>query len=281
MIDVGSGEILKAETEKCTGNEQESLINSIKNVVDEITTPASKEEQHVLGRICNKSTAELNVDVDSYTKAIELNPKDAEAYNNRGKTYHGLGEYHKAMEDYGKAIELSPKYAEAYAYRAFAYVNLEEYNKAIDDCNTAIKLNPDYAEAYAYRGFAYFNLGQAQNAMDDFNRSIKLSPEYADAYCGRGAVYCVLGQSEKAIDDLNRAITLDSRLALAYFTRGVAYASLKTYTVSASGDIYQAGILFLKQRDKTRAMKSIDMMKRIDPSSPLVKKLMDKVYEEQ
>jgi tetratricopeptide (TPR) repeat protein len=281
IIDVESGKIDRAETDQCAKCEEDFLIKSIKIIVDKIVAIVPKEirEENVLGRISNKSTAELNADIDTCSKAILLNPKDAEAYNNRGKAYHGLCDYRKAMDNYTKAIELRPEYAEAYSNRGFAYGNLEEYKKSIDDCNKAIKLSPDYAEAYNNRGFAYFNLVQYQNAMDDFNKAIMLSPQYADPYCGRGAVYCSSRDFQKAVDDCSRAITLNPQHALAYFTRGVAYASLKTFAFAACGDVYQAGLLFLKQRDEPRALKCIDIIAKIDPSSPLIKKLQDKSYE--
>src|SRR5436190_15911175 len=39
------------------------------------------------------------------------------AYVNRGNAYHSRGEYDQAIADYGKAIEINPKYAEAYNNR--------------------------------------------------------------------------------------------------------------------------------------------------------------------
>ena len=47
---------------------------------------------------------------------------NAEAYYNRGIAYGDKGEYDKAIEDYSKAIELNPEYAEAYNNRGNAYV---------------------------------------------------------------------------------------------------------------------------------------------------------------
>ena len=41
-----------------------------------------------------------------YNRAIELDPDLAEAYSNRGHTYHDLGDYEQAIADYNRAIEL-------------------------------------------------------------------------------------------------------------------------------------------------------------------------------
>ncbi|WP_241392517.1 tetratricopeptide repeat protein [Brachyspira hyodysenteriae] len=44
-------------------------------------------------------------------KAIELNPNDFMAYNNRGNAKDNLGLYKEAIEDYNKATELNPDYS--------------------------------------------------------------------------------------------------------------------------------------------------------------------------
>jgi tetratricopeptide (TPR) repeat protein len=53
--------------------------------------------------------------LEAFTKAIELNPKYAEAYNNRVIAYLKLGNYQQAIRDYDKAIKLDPKNAMAYS----------------------------------------------------------------------------------------------------------------------------------------------------------------------
>ncbi len=58
-----------------------------------------------------------------YTKAIELKPDFAEAYNNRGaiksfKSIYGSTRLDEAIEDYDKAIEISPDFAQAYLGRS-------------------------------------------------------------------------------------------------------------------------------------------------------------------
>jgi tetratricopeptide (TPR) repeat protein len=80
--------------------------------------------------------------ISYFTRAIELNPEDAETYSNLGKAYAGLGQYLKAISDYTKAIELDPKYAVAYNNRGLAYYDLGQYTQAISDYTQAIELDP-------------------------------------------------------------------------------------------------------------------------------------------
>ena len=52
-----------------------------------------------------------------YTKAIELDPEYALAYDNRGASKYYLEDYKGAIEDHTKAIELDPEYVYAYFNR--------------------------------------------------------------------------------------------------------------------------------------------------------------------
>src|SRR3974390_567511 len=52
--------------------------------------------------------------------ALEIDPKMAVAYNNRGNAYDDKGQYDRALADYNKALDLNPKYAEAYYNRGRA-----------------------------------------------------------------------------------------------------------------------------------------------------------------
>ena len=56
---------------------------------------------------------DFNSAIIYYTKAIELDPKNVEAYYGRGFAYDELKKYPEAIADYTKAIELDPKYVDA------------------------------------------------------------------------------------------------------------------------------------------------------------------------
>jgi hypothetical protein len=90
----------------------------------------------------------LDSAIDNYTKAIELNPKIVEAYNNRGHIYSEKGYFDQAISDFTKALEINPNYPEAYFNRGNTYQKIERYDFSISDYKEFLKIIPNHAEAY-------------------------------------------------------------------------------------------------------------------------------------
>ncbi len=80
------------------------------------------------------------------TKAKETPPQrivgDAKVLRETGAAYISTGEYDKAISNLDKALQINPKYAEAYSNRADAYIRMGENAKAISDLNAAFKSIP-------------------------------------------------------------------------------------------------------------------------------------------
>ena len=55
--------------------------------------------------------------IADYDTAIQLNPNDAKAYNNRGDSKDELGDHFAAIRDYDTAIRLNPNYEYALSCR--------------------------------------------------------------------------------------------------------------------------------------------------------------------
>ena len=75
--------------------------------------------------------------IADFTKAIELRPDVAQAYNNRGNVYTNKGDFGKALEDLNKAIEIDPNYANAYNNRASIHMKMQNYDQSWEDVHKA------------------------------------------------------------------------------------------------------------------------------------------------
>lgn len=150
--------------------------------------------------------------LEYYNEVIKSNPKDAEAYFNRGNAKAALGNYQAAIPDYDEAIELDSQLVIAYYNRGLSKSILENYQDAIADYDETIKLNPQYVDAYHYRGFTKACSGNYQDAIADYDEAIKLNPQYAKAYYSRGLAKKESGDEAGAEKDFARAKELDPSL---------------------------------------------------------------------
>ena len=89
--------------------------------------------------------------IDAYSQAVKLNPRDADAYNNRGVAFEKLGEVDRTIRDYDMAIAIKPNDAAIYNNRGAAYVDKGEVDRGIVDFDKATGLNPNYVEPYFNR----------------------------------------------------------------------------------------------------------------------------------
>lgn len=163
---------------------------------------------------------DLNKQIELYTKAIELNPDFAEAYNNRGVAYKEKGDIPKAIEDYTKAIKLNPNYATAYYNRGSAYDDKEDFDKVIEDYTKAIELNPNDAKAYNNIANTYLKIGELDQALTNANIAIEKDPQRAIPHDTRADIYIAMAEKEtdngkakeyyqKAWDDCNTGLSLN------------------------------------------------------------------------
>jgi tetratricopeptide (TPR) repeat protein len=177
-----------------------------------------------------------------FNKALEENPKDAEAYLKRGIAQAEKGRYKQAISDYNKAIEINPRNAKAYINRGYAYVKDWEYDQAVSDFNKAIEIDPGDADAYINRGNVYAKKGRCEqavtddrnHAISDYTKALELNPRCAKAYLHRGNAYKDEGKYDQAISDFNEAIEIDPRDASAYNNRGVVYGKMGQYDQAIS-----------------------------------------------
>ena len=109
------------------------------------------------------------------SQPTKIEKNQAEFYFNQGVAWNEKGDYDKAISEYTKAIEINPSLAEAYNNRGLAYAQGKgQYDKAISDCTKAIEINPSLEEAYSNRGLAYLLLGQSQPGCHDLQKACEL-----------------------------------------------------------------------------------------------------------
>lgn len=111
-------------------------------------------------------------------KAIELDPKNAQAHFQLGLTYMSLKNSPKAMEAYQKSIQLDPNFPGAYFNLGYLYGMEKNYPKAEENYSQVVKMAPSYLDE------ALFNLalvqekqGKRKKSIENLERALQVNPK--------------------------------------------------------------------------------------------------------
>ena len=155
-----------------------------------------------------------------YLRALDVNPNQAETYNNLGALYMDQGKNGDAIAYFSQAISLDPAYFRALLNRATAYSKTGQYTASIMDFTAAAQLRPHDPALLFNRALAYADMGKYEAADNDFSHAIAVMPNNARLYLERARVLAKMGYPADAYDDLTQAIAVKPDYALAYYYLG-------------------------------------------------------------
>lgn len=165
-----------------------------------------------------------------FKKALDANPKYANAYNNMGNIYYKKKDYDQAETFYRKAIELDPKYANPHSNLGNIYHIVKKDDVQAEALyKEAIELDPKLVVPYENLGHLYYNKKDYPQAEKFYRKVVELDPQNADAYDNLGILYYDKKDYEQAETSYKKAIELDPKYANAYFHIGDLYYDKKEY----------------------------------------------------
>lgn len=130
-----------------------------------------------------RSSIQFDRAISDFNKALEINPRYAEVYLNRGAAYAAKGFYDQAISDYNKALQINPRDNNAYCNRGLAHREKGEFDQAISDFNKALEINPMDAWAYYDKGGVCETIGRVREAVEAYKACIQYaSPDFPTPY---------------------------------------------------------------------------------------------------
>jgi tetratricopeptide (TPR) repeat protein len=142
-------------------------------------------------------------------QAIEHSPEDAELHVWAGSLLGDMGRVVDAERELKKAIELDPKSAEA--LNSLGYMWAEEgmnLDEALELIKRALEIEPDSGPIVDSLGWVYFKQGRYKDALRELERAVELGPPNATIYDHVGDTHLKLDDKAKAIEWWNKAIEL-------------------------------------------------------------------------
>ena len=106
----------------------------------------------------------------SFTR-INTNPLRDGSFNS-GVEKSDQGNYQGAIADFSRAIEINPQYAAAYQLRGSSKSILGDIQGAIADYTKVIEIDPQDANAYQLRGIAREKVNDLEGACRDWRKAV-------------------------------------------------------------------------------------------------------------
>lgn len=203
---------------------------------------------------------DIDCAIESFTKAMDLDPNNPRYPYNRARARYIQKDYINALDDCDTAIKLDSEKHIYYLLRGEIKRHLNDFKGALEDFNRLIKLKPDESAAYYYRAMVKKELGDISGAIQDYTESTRIKPNvnaYNNLAClyyynkeidnamicidkaiklsdekdgnvfdTRGEIYMHMGELDKAIADFNKAIYISHDLRIAYVHRAICYRKL-------------------------------------------------------
>lgn len=169
-----------------------------------------------------------------YEKALQLNPKYAEALNNLATVYYGQQNYHKAEKYYHKAIHLKPNAATFYSNLGTAYFADHDYKRGIKAYRKAFSLDPE-----VFIGNPLERVAELAPTDEEIELNYALARLYAEAGMFNNAIHCLRVAFVYGFDD-NSKLMKDSAFAALRKTPQFRLFMTEEHIKPPSGDTEQS-----------------------------------------
>ena len=202
--------------------------------------------------------------IQLFEKAIELDPRYADAYAGIGESYSALyldSERNeiwldKAIENGLKALMYDSGLSEAYAALGLAYYNKRSFEEAVTASKKAIELDRNNYIAYWILARIYIATNKEKEAEELCLKVIELNPDFYTVYGDLEIIYGRLGEKDKYNTILRTGIETYKRY-------------LNDHPDDARCHMYLATDL-AQINDKDNALKEANRALELNPDDPLM-----------
>ncbi|QWD28139.1 tetratricopeptide repeat protein [Polynucleobacter paneuropaeus] len=225
-------------------------------------TPEHFDTTHLLAIVC-ASQDQHEKALTFYQKALQINPRHAQALSNQSASFNTLGRNLEALEAikkalvidsqalqywynggnilcdlgqseqalayYEKAIALDPQSYQAYNNYGKALFDLERYAQALAAYDQALTIYPQFIDCLINKGAALNKLKNYESALAIYEQVLTLKPDCAEAWSNKGDILFDLRSLHEALLQYDQAIILKPDYAEAWFNRANTFNALKNF----------------------------------------------------
>jgi tetratricopeptide (TPR) repeat protein len=273
---LGAAQLMIARLEALPGGDRKRALEAAGKVVELGGDDRLQIAQaHViLGNLQDEDDKQR---AESYDKAVELAPRDADIRRTRGLFHLLNDDFEKARDDLAVAIEEKPDDASLLEALGMAYMMENKLDKALETFDKALDVDPDAAGVLLQRARVLALKGEQPKAIADLDKAIELEPDDAIPLVLRARINQQAGNTEQAKADLERVLERQPDHPAALELRGLIAAEANDYPaairdfrklVAKNGDdpvlVGQLGMLYLAAKQPREAIRRFTRALELD-----------------
>jgi tetratricopeptide (TPR) repeat protein len=151
-----------------------------------------------------------------FRKALQIDPRYAEAYERLGETEMQSRHWQEAYKAFSQLALLDPNNVKAHTQVYQLYMNSHQYLEAEQEAAALIRLDPSSANAYEMAGGAAFARQLYKDAREDFAKARDLSQGAPSTQLNLASAQIALGDYVGAEQGLKAALDKDPHFIPAY-----------------------------------------------------------------
>jgi hypothetical protein len=148
---------------------------------------------------------EVEAGLAKFNRVVQVNPKNARAWDTLGNLYKSAGRYEEAVQAYQEAIRQDPAKALFHHHIGLVYACEGRIDEAIDAFQSVIRMDPDHALAHAALGGYYRKKGLEELAQKHIGIAMKSIFDSENEY-NRACLAAICGNTEQALELLRIAL---------------------------------------------------------------------------
>lgn len=209
-----------------------------------------------------------------YRQVLEVDPANegnALVWGNLGSVYERMGKVDEAIDSYSKALEIQPKLVPVLEQRAGLYLDKGEKGRAMLDFSAILNEQPDHEQALLGRAYLRMQQNMFQEARLDFDGLLLNHPQNKQGELGFAILCQKQGRFQEAADRFARLIERYPGDPSLYEARGNMEREAKWYElalidyeeagrISKNDPVYTVmqALVYLDQNKKTSARRMLD-----------------------
>lgn len=215
------------ETAKQKMIELQKLLDQREIIIQQLSKILPKSEEEIVSPTAKQQIRYLAEQLEALQAIEPQLLSTANDYNLQGDGFLAGGRYLEAIDSYDKAIEVQPLSFEAWLGKGRALRNLRKYEEALEIYEKVTEVRPDDVNAWNAKGNTLNSLKHYQEALNCFEKSIQIDPSYYDPWVNRSRSLDALKRYGEAEASLNKAVEIAPDMPQAYQNKAFHYAELK------------------------------------------------------